>query len=591
MSPNAQLPIYDWRIEQAPDVEAAGLPPPIARLIAMRGLADVADPASVSDFLDAPLRTLVHPEAVPGVAEAARAIADTMRAGGLIVIFGDFDCDGVTATAILTSMLRLLGASVMPFIPTRSEGYGLSDEAVARCMDEVTRASPAAPSRLLVTVDCGMGAGPALRRFLDAGYSVVVSDHHTPGDPLPADCTVISTFDPAMPAPCRHLCGAGLAYKIACGIVTLLHPLPDKTGRAELHAWMAPLAVATVADVMPMTGENRAYVREGLNILNRRPGIGMKALIRKAFERAPTRFTARDLGFVFGPHINAAGRLESCEPALRLLLAENDDEALGHATTLSTLNARRKTAENHIMAELDAQLADLTVFNPETDGAAVLSGHGWHPGVVGLAAGRLTERLSRPVVVIAIGDDGDARGSARAPERGYNLHSALTACSSLLDRFGGHAAAAGLSLREADIPAFRRAFAEECARQVGATHVRSELAIDGALGAEDIGEPLVAALRRLEPFGNGNPEPCWVFKGVTVAASATGKEEKKHLRVRLTREDGLDIGGVWFGAARFAPLFAGGGKWDVAGELVENEFRGETEIEISVQDARPHNLG
>ncbi len=569
-----------------------GLPQPVARLVAMRGLADVADPASLSDFLDVPLRTLVHPEAVPGVAKASRAIADTMRAGGQIVVFGDFDCDGVTATAILSSLLRFLGASVMPFIPTRSEGYGLSDEAVSRCMDEASRASPAAPCRLLVTVDCGMGAGPALRRFLDAGYRVVVSDHHTPGEPLPPECTVVHTFDPAMPAPCRHLCGAGLAYKIACGVVTLLHPLPDKTGRAELHAWMAPLAVATVADVMPLTGENRAYVREGLNILNRRPGTGMKALIRKAFtDRAPARFTTRDLGFIFGPHINAAGRLESCEPALRLLLAENDDEALQHATALATLNARRKTAENQILAELDALLADKAVFDPETDGAAVLAGRGWHPGVVGLAAGRLAERLSRPVVVIAIGEDGDARGSARAPERGYNLHSALTSCSSLLTRFGGHAAAAGLSLREADIPAFRRAFAEECRKQVGATHVRSELAIEGALGAEDIDEPLVAALHRLEPFGNGNLEPCWLFEGVSVAISVIGKE-KTHLRVRLTREDdGLDIGGVWFGAARFAPLFAAGGKWDVAGEIVENEFRGDTEIEISVRDARPHNCG
>ena len=584
------LPLFDWRVAEdgaaLPAANAAGLPPPIARLIARRGLADVADAASLAAFLDAPLGILAKPGDMPGVDEAAQAILDVVADGGQIVGFGDFDCDGITATALLTALLRFVGANVLPFIPKRSEGYGLTDEAVSRCLAAAREARPDATRRLLVTVDCGMGAGPALRRFLDAGYRVVVTDHHTPGDPLPEACTVISTFNPGVPACCRHLCGAGIAYKLACGVVTLRHPLPDKTGRPELHQWMGPLAIATVADIVPLVGENRAYVREGLNVLNRRPGIGLKALIRKAFERTATRISAYHLGFVLGPHINASGRMETAEPALNLLLATNDDDALAEATRLANLNSLRKRTEEALLQEIDGQLADPSVFNPETDAAAVIAGRGWHPGIVGLAAGKLTERLSRPSVVIAIAEDGGAHGSARAPEGVYNLYDALSACSSLLTRFGGHASAAGLSLREADIPAFRQAFAAECLRQSGVTHVRGGLVIDGALAADDIDDAFLQALRRLEPCGNANETPCWMLANVHVTATPIG-QEKTHLRLRLQREDGLDLGGIWFGAARFASLFEQIDRWDVAGELTENEFHHETEIQLSVRDARP----
>ena len=585
-----ELPLYDWRIAgdgpSAPAPNATGLPDPIARLIARRGLADISDPASLAAFLDAPLGILAPPGKMPGVDEAAHAILDVVAAGGQVVVFGDFDCDGITATAILADLLRFAGADVLPFIPRRSEGYGLTDEAVSRCLAAAREARPDASRRLLVTVDCGMGAGPALRRFLNAGYRVVVSDHHTPGEPLPDECTVISTFAPGVPDRCRHLCGAGLAYKIACGVITLRHPLPDRTGRPELHQWMGPLAIATVADVVPLVGENRAYVREGLNVLNRRPGTGLKALIRKAFERTAVQITAYHLGFVLGPHINASGRMETADPALSLLLAENPDDALDAATRLSKLNQARKLAEDALLKEIDAQLSDPDAFNPEADGAAVFAGKGWHPGVVGLAAGRLAERLARPTVVIAVDDDGGGHGSARAPEGVYNLYDALSACSSLLTRFGGHASAAGLSLRADDIPAFRRAFAAECFRQAGAPRVRGGLAVDGALSADDIGTPFLQALRRLEPCGNGNETPCWMLAGVRASVSVVGPE-KNHLRLRLEREDGLDLEGIWFGAGRFAPLFERTDRWDVAGELVENEFRHETRIQLVVRDARP----
>ena len=586
------LPLNDWRIVTdvtVPDGFTCppGVPAPIARLLLQRGLAVANNPGSFAAFLDASRQNLAKPGDVPSVDEASRTILETVDAGGQIVIFGDFDCDGITATALLTSLLRLVGADVLPFIPERAEGYGLTDEAVTRCLNAAQTARPDAPRRLLVTVDCGMGAGDSLQRFLDAGYRVIVSDHHTPGEPLPAACTVISTFDPAMPPCCSKLCGAGLAYKIACGVIAMRYPRPDKTGRVELHQWMEALAIATVADVVPLTGENRIYVREGLVVLNRRPGTGLKALIRRAFERTQTQITAYHLGYVLGPHINASGRMETAEPALRLLLAANDDEANAEALRLSTLNTTRKNTEQLVLKEIDEKLGDAAVFDEEKDGAAVIAGKGWHPGIVGLAAGRLSERLSRPAIVISIDDEGECHGSARAPEKHYNLFDALSACSSLLTRFGGHASAAGLSLREENLAAFRKAFSTECIRQAGATHIRSELMVDGVLAADDLDDVFMGALARLEPCGNANEKPCWLLEDVEVKVDVIG-QDKKHLRLRLLREDGLDLGGVWFGAAGYATLFGDGGRWDIVGELAENEYRGEKEIQLVVRDARQH---
>ena len=583
------LPLCDWRIAPATAIPncPSGIPLPIARLLLQRGLADANDPVSFAGFLEAPLAALAKPGEVPGVDEASRAILENIDARGQIVVFGDFDGDGITATALLTSLLRFVGADVLPFIPERAEGYGLTDEAVTRCLDAAQTARPNAPCRLLVTVDCGMGAGESLQRFLDAGYRVVVSDHHTPGLPLPDACTVISNFDPAMPPSCRYLCGAGLAYKIACGVITMRHPQPDRTGRAELHQWMGALAVATVADVVPLVGENRVYVREGLVVLNRRPGTGLKALIRRAFERAQPQITAYHLGYVLGPHINAAGRMETAESALRLLLAADDDEANAQALRLATLNTTRKNTEQFVLKEIDEKLVDQAVFDEEKDGAVVIAGRGWHPGIVGLAAGRVAERFARPSVVISIDDAGECHGSSRAPEKYYNLYNALSACSSLLTRFGGHASAAGLSLREENLDAFRKAFSAECVRQVGATHIRSELTVDGIIAADDLDDAFMGALARLEPCGNGNEKPCWMLEDVEVKADVIGKD-KTHLRLRLLREDGLDLSGVWFSAACYAPLFGNGGRWDIVGELAENEYRGDTEIQILVRDARPH---
>ena len=588
------LPLYNWETAEAQPLPenavVSGLPVELLALINNRGLADVTDQKALSVFLDNPLSVQTPPYAMPGVKEASKTILATIEKQGQIVIFGDFDCDGITATAILTDTLRSIDADVFPFIPERAEGYGLSEGAVTRCLAEAAAAAPDATCRLLVTVDCGMGATESLQRFLDAGYRVVVSDHHTPGAPLPEACTVISTFDEKVPPTCRYLCGAGIAYKIAYGVIVGKYPAPDKTGRAELAAWLGPLAIATVADVVSLTGENRGFVREGLKFLNSRARVGIQSLGREAFKSTPVAYDTYHLGFIFAPHINASGRMESATPALNLLLAKTTDEAAPFAKQLKVLNATRKQAEEDLLKAIEAQLTDPDVFNQETDAAAVFAGADWHAGIVGLAAGKLTERLGRPVAVISFDKDGNARGSVRAPEGAYNVYNALAACNDerpILSRFGGHASAAGLSLLAEDIPAFRKAFARACYAQSGCVSLRGSLKTDGEIESGRGLFELCENLKRLAPCGNGNETPLWLFRNVSVTPHIIGKEERKHLALNIRFTDGSAVRGIWFGAAQYAEQLSKCDLWDIAGELSENEYRGDIEVQISVRDARP----
>ena len=583
------LPRYDWKDSSAPSptccdfAAKTGLSAPVANLLLARRLASADAPDAAIRFLEASVRGMLPPETMPGVTEAREKIISAIHKKGPIVIFGDFDCDGTVATAILTDMLRFFGADVRPFIPLRSDGYGLSEQAVERCLEETPE--PA----LLITVDCGMGAGDALQRFLDLGCEVVVSDHHTPSTPLPPACTIVSTFNEGVPETCRDLCGAGVAYKIAGGVMTALYPAPDRTGRGRLYRWLDALAIATVADVVPLLGENRLYVREGLAIINHNkkgvfPHVGIVALLRETTKNLQA-ITSEQLGFILAPHINSAGRMKSAETALRLLLATDADEAKADAITLKKFNVDRRREEQKVLESSKGQLSDTNIFRPDEDGAIVIAGEGWHPGTIGIAAARICDTYRRPVVVIALeGESG--RGSVRAPE-GYNAYQALSACSGYLLHFGGHANAAGLGIAKAEIDNFRRAFAAECFRQVNAPSLRPELEISGWLEFGFIDEKLLESINRLEPYGMGNPPPCWALSDVTAKPSRMGQEQQ-HLRLEIVQGDSVRLKCIWFGAGEYEKEFKPGSRWDIAGTLSLNEFRGDREIELMVIDARPH---
>lgn len=579
-----ELPLFDWEEPRAPGAVASprcsgGMGSAVvAGLVAERFPGIAGDEEALAKFLSPKVADMGHPFEMPGVREAAGKILDAVAAGGEIVVFGDFDADGVTATAILTDVIRRLGGRVRPFIPVRAEGYGLSEAAVTRCL---SGGSP----KLLVTVDCGMGAGVELRRFLAAGAEIVVSDHHLPGEPLPSECTVVSTHSEGVPEACRVLCGAGVAYKIACGATVLKYPAPSKVGRAELLGWLDALSVATVADVVPLVGENRLLVACGLARLNKAPRIGLKELILAAFSDLGS-ITTDQLGFILAPHINSAGRMKSAEVPLELLLARDADTARQCAVSLKQTNALRKSEDTRLCREAEALIAAGGVFDEKSDGAVVVAGENWPAGVIGLAASRLSEKYGRPAVVISLMPDGGARGSVRAP-RGYNAHAALTECAGHLAGFGGHESAAGLSLAPEDVPAFRKAFCEACFKQVGAVRVRQGIEVEAWLGAGDIDTGLLADMHRLEPFGEGNPEPVFGVRDVAVRASAMGKAEKIHLRLHFERAGEFELDGVWFGAAGHLAEIESHSRWDVIGTLMEDTFTGELRVKLRVIDMRP----
>ena len=580
-----ELPLADW--SAAPQRAA---PPPFAQ---GRGLGDLAwglvrarfpdaaaDPAALGRLLSPSLADIGSPFAMPGVREAAGRLSAAIDAGGEIVVFGDFDADGVTATAILTDTIRACGGRARPFLPLRAEGYGLGDPALSRCLEGGVPA-------LLVAVDCGIASVEAARRLLDAGCGVVVADHHVPGDPLPPECVVVAPHLDGTPAECRHLCGAGVAFLVACGLVATRHPNRDAAGsaaRRRLFAWLDALSIATVADVVPLVGMNRLFVSLGLERLNGRPRVGLRQLVLATLSEADAN--ARSLGFVLGPHINSAGRMDTAEIALRLLLADDLDVAREAAAALKRTNALRKGETARVDGEAAGQVATGGAFDAGSDGAVVVAGEGWHAGVIGLVAAHLCERFGRPAVVCSLAPDGAARGSVRAPA-GYDAHAALAACAPLLRGFGGHAGAAGVTLDAANLPAFRRAFADACRAQVGAVSVRPSLDVAGWLGPGDVDAALLDALRRLEPYGEGNPEPVWGIGGVSVAATPLGREESKGLRLAIRREDGIDLQGLWFGGYEFMRAFDAAPRWDVAGTLLADTFAGERIVKLRVVDARP----
>lgn len=575
------LPLYNWTYPEECETGdfPSSVPPLFGRLISDRGLADAGNEEALRSFLDARLSSLVNPGEFPGIREAVSLISETIRGNGKILIFGDFDCDGISATAIMLKVLRFLQADVSHFIPLRSEGYGFTDDSVKRCL------SGGVPS-LLITVDCGITAGPHLQRFLDLGCKVIVSDHHTKGDPLPPKCVVVSTYSESVPEACRYLCGAGIAYKIACGLISTIYPLPDRTGRPLLNSLLDILAVATVADVVPLIGENRIYVRNGLALLRHRCNTGLAALLKKTLKVNPEEFTPYHASFIIGPNINASGRMASAEIALELLTTDDKDAAWECAVKLERLNSERRATEAEMVKSAEEQLKSESVFDEERDGAVVVAQKGWHPGVAGIAAARISECYMRPAVVISIDENGEGHGSVRAPE-GYNASAALRACASLLLRFGGHANAAGLAIREEQIDAFRKEFAKVCTEQVGGVSVRNNLEIAGTLGFGDVSLEFTDWLKQLEPCGQGNPSPVWQISDAVVKTSVIGKNND-HLRVAITTDDGIELQAVWFGGGKFQPQIALHYRWDVAGRLEEDDFNPSNPvIKMIITDMRP----
>ncbi len=549
------------------------LPQPLARLMAARGHLELE---MVRSFLSPLEQKIADPLKIPVLRVAAERLQRAISARENVVIYGDFDADGVVSTAMAVDLIKFCGGEVRHFLPNRhTEGYGLTPAAVERCLAE-------GQPDLLVTVDCGMAATEQLKSLRSQGVDLLITDHHEIAGEFPEGSIVFNPHQEGVPDSMRYLCGAGVAFQLMNALIKARGDQPRE--RQRLAWWMDAVAVATIADVVPLEGDNRTLVAHGLQLLNRRPRLGLQKLMQRA--GVSTReITSYHLGFVIGPRLNAAGRMESAEPAFQLLSTTSPDEAFQLALELDNANSLRKAQEREVLAGADEQIAQW--LDHERHGAVVVGGAGWNPGTVGIVAARLMERFARPAAVVVLDDDGGGRGSLRAGA-GYNAVAALKECGHLLGRMGGHERAAGFSINPGGFEEFREAFAAACFGQMGAASVKQELKIDGWLESDDLTEELLEGIKRLEPFGEGHATPCWGFRKVALAAPPRiiGSDES-HLKLSIKLDDGAALEAVWFkGAEHKATLEGHEGSFDFAGEISENDWQGDSTIQLIVRDAR-----
>jgi len=528
----------------------------LAAVLVRRGL---ADPAGARAFLEAGLPEH-DPFLLGDMGEACEAIRAAVAAGTKICVHGDYDADGICATALAVLVLRELGAEVTYHLPSRfDEGYGVAGQTLSRLANEGVG--------LVVTVDCGITAVDEVEGAKEQGLEVVVTDHHRPGDELPA-CPVVGPYRGGYPF--SDLCGTGVVWKLG---QALLGP-----GSEALARHLDLVAVATVADVVPLLDENRGLAVAGLRQLARTQKPGLQELMRVA-RVDPAAVDAGAIGFRLAPRLNAAGRLGRPEAALELLLSEAREPAAQLAAQLEELNRDRQAVEERILREAVEEIESW----PEAQRlrrAFVVAGADWHEGVIGIVASRLVERYSRPVVLIA-GTDGDWKGSGRSVA-GFDLHDGLRRCAGHLERWGGHAAAAGLSIKPANVPAFAEQFAAIGDATLEEDDLRPPAPVDAFVHGRDLTLELCGELARLAPFGLGNPNVTLLLPGCELA-ELTAVGEGKHLKFRV-RADGRDSGSaIAFRLGRRLDSLSRPGHYDVAFRLEAKQWNATCAPQLNVR--------
>ena len=509
-----------------------GVPDALVPLLLNRG---VNTPEAAQAFLHPDESGLCDPRLLANMDAACALVRDAISAGQPITVYGDYDCDGVCASAI------------------QEEGYGLNEAAVRRLAEN---------TRLLITVDCGITAVPEVALAKDLGMSVLLTDHHTLCDPLPGADAILH---PQLGNyPCPNLCGAGVAYKLSCALL----------GQQVLPT-LELCALATIADMVPLLGENRVLAALGLQRMSLTARPGLRALLSVAGIAAGTAITGMQAAFQLAPRINACGRMETANIALDLLTAADPLRAVELAERADGLNARRKSIEQRLLEEADAQVQGMDLCEKR---AIIVMGEGWESGVVGLVAGRLAERYGYPTV--ALSRDGDTCvGSARSA-CGVDLYQALADCQDLFLRFGGHKQAAGLTIGTEKVPAFRERLSDAVARQLSGRTLMPETAYDAEITLPQITLSLIEEVKRLEPFGMGNPAPVYLLRDADVLSARAVGSEGAHLKLALSQE-GAVMDAIAFGQGALAGTLHG--LCSLAVTPVANTFGGKTSAECRVE--------
>lgn len=558
---------------------SAGIPAVVAQLLLGRGIEDAA---AARQFLEARLSELRDPEELPGASQAADIVYEAVRDGRRIVIYGDYDADGMTATAILLGCLRLLGAKPTFYVPNRiDEGYGLNHDAIRSLADE--------GAEVVVTVDCGITSVSEAQTAAERGLTLIITDHHQMADQLPPAAAIVHPGLPDRPYPFPGLCGAAVALKLAWALCQRASQAKrvSETMRNYLMRAVGLAAVGTVADVVPLVDENRILVRHGLACLRHWPVIGLQALEKVTGLDQKPQLDGEDIAFTIGPRLNAAGRLGQAPLAIELLTTDSPDRAFKLAEYIHQLNDQRQTLERSVFRAAHQQAREL--FDPRNVPALVLSGRGWHPGVIGIVAGRLAEKYHRPVVLISLDElsSKPGMGSGRSVP-GFNLHEALAACGEHLIAHGGHNAAAGLTVDEAAIDAFRIDFCAYAERNISVEERVAELFVDAEAPFAMLTHQTVRQIESLAPFGHGNARPVLCTREVHLAeAPRRIGSSGRHLSLKL-EQHGIKVRAVAFGGGEWEDqLLAADGPLAVAFKPVINTWRGRHTVEMQLTDWRP----
>jgi single-stranded-DNA-specific exonuclease len=547
---------------------ALGVPPVVARLLCQRGL---SDPESASRFLSPSLDHLHDPMLLADMGVAVDRIMAAIARKERIAIHGDYDVDGVTSTVILRRALELLGADVVHFIPERlKDGYGLQPIAIERLHADGVA--------LVVSVDCGIRAAEAATRARELGVDLIITDHHEPDSELPAALAVINPKRRDCSYPDKNLAGVGVALK-------LVQALCRRAGRENwLPGFIKVAAIGTLADVVPLVGENRVIAKLGLDLLTKGPHkVGLRALLEVSGLTGKT-IDSYHIGFMLAPRVNAAGRMSTPDIATRLLLAQDEtmaEEVRQLALQLDGENVRRQEEE----AEILAAAKKIVQTDPEVGARTILvvGGEGWHRGVIGIVASKLVDTFHRPAIVLSV--DGDvAHGSCRSFSR-FDMLGALERCAHLLTRFGGHKQAAGLTLDAGRIKELRLAVNAVADETLGPDDLMPRLRIDGDLTFRGITGGVAAGIASLAPFGAGNPRPVFAARGVEII-DGPRKLKERHLKMSLKQEGRIFRAVAWRAAERHEFLTEHKAALDVAFSLEQNRYNGETYVELTLADLK-----
>jgi single-stranded-DNA-specific exonuclease len=533
----------------------------IARLLLRKGFHSLEE---VENFLRPRLSSLIDPFLLSQMHAAVSRIFAALDSQERIVLFGDYDVDGVTSLVLLNEMLRAYGGTPELFLPFRlEEGYGLSRESVERCLEQHR-------PQLLIALDCGTSSVTEIADLKKRGVDVIVLDHHEPKSALP-ECVAIVNPKIDANSPFHYLCSVGIVFKL-CHALLKTRPLTDFDLKSKLDL----VALGTVADIVPLRGENRVLVQRGTIEIARTSRVGLSKLMQAAGVRVP--ILPEDIGYRLGPRLNAAGRLSTAEKSLRLLLTQDESEAAVLARELDQQNRERQEVEQEIF---DAAIETIdSHFDAARDAAIVVGARGWHPGVLGIVASRIVRKYHRPAIVIGFDENGIGKGSGRSIE-GLNLVEALNRCAGSLDNFGGHEMAAGLAVHEGNFDLFAKAFRNAARELLSDEALQPCLRLDHELAFTEIDVDFLRWHEILQPFGNGNPQPLFLAREVEPVAPPRVMNEK-HLLFRLRQGDRHRRAVYFNGAPNQLPP----APWDVAFRIRADEYGGETLVAMHIEAVR-----